>query len=445
VNRSRDLDSTLERLERFGVRLGLETTHRLLEGLGNPQLGYPVVLVAGTNGKGSTAALLESMARASGYRVGLHTSPHLESVEERIRVDGFGIAKGDLASLVARVVDTSDRQLGHAPTYFEALTAAAFEHFARVKVDLAVVEVGLGGRLDATNASEPILSLITEIGLEHQAFLGNSLAAIAGEKAGILRPGAPAVGWLEHPEARAVVRQRADSLGTDLTIGSEAASISSTGAFSLAGQELVVTTPKRSYRVALPLLGEFQQPNLALAVLAAERLADHGFRRLTPESIVQGVAGVRWPARLELARVSEESAVLLDVAHNPDGARVLRSFLESLARPYNLLYGTLDDKDVGSILPLLAELADQVVLTAPSSPRALEPTRFHSSVQSGSVVVVPKAKEALTRLLDCGGSLALVCGSVHLVGELRQELRRRFGVPYSAVDLVPSLPQASES
>ncbi|MEJ2085237.1 MAG: Mur ligase family protein [Acidobacteriota bacterium] len=238
MNRPRDLDSNLERLERFGVRLGLETTYSLLEGCGSPQLAYPVVLVAGTNGKGSTAALLESMARASGYRVGLYTSPHLESVEERIRVDGLGIARSDLADVVARTVDISDRLLGYPPTYFEALTAAAFDHFARVKVDLAVVEVGLGGRLDATNASEPVLSLVTEIGLEHQTFLGDSLAAIAREKAGILRPGAPAVGWLEHPEARAAVRQRADSIGADLTIGSETAAIAQTGAFSVNGQDL---------------------------------------------------------------------------------------------------------------------------------------------------------------------------------------------------------------
>ncbi|MEJ2085236.1 MAG: cyanophycin synthetase [Acidobacteriota bacterium] len=184
---------------------------------------------------------------------------------------------------------------------------------------------------------------------------------------------------------------------------------------------------------------------MALAVLAAEKLCDLGFSGFSPESIVQGAAEVRWPARLEFVRLTENSTVLLDVAHNPDGARVLGSFLERLAQPYTLLYGTLEDKDVGSILPALAQPADEVILTAPSSARALAPTSFQSLVHPGSAIVVPDAKEALTRLLERGDSLALICGSVHLVGELRQELRRRFGVPQPAVDLVTALPQASDS
>lgn len=434
MNRSRDLEATLERLERFGVRLGLETTRRLLEALGNPQLEYPCVLVAGTNGKGSTSALLASMAVASGYRTGLYTSPHLETLEERIRIDGVGIDRATLEPIVSRVVEAADRVLGHAPTYFEALTVAACDHFARSKVDLAVLEVGLGGRLDSTNACEPILSLITDIGLEHQVHLGNSLDAIAREKAGILRQGTPAVGWLAHREARRAIRDHAQSIGAELLVGSEVTAIDAVGDDgSLGGQTMVVSTPNRRYGITTPLAGDFQRANVALAVLAAEKLGAESFPRLSAEAIVRGAATVYWPGRMERVVVKQQSPVLLDAAHNPDAAGALRRQLDRMQSSYVLLFGSLNDKEVGSILPPLARRAARVVLTEPSSPRAYPAAELRPLIGGDSITIEPEARQALTNALQPGCDLTVICGSVYLVGELRRELRRRFGVPAPTV------------
>ena len=206
-------ESILARLEIFGVRLGLERSRQLLDRLGDPQLDMPVILVAGTNGKGSTSALLASILGAAGYRVGLYTSPHLETVEERIRINGAAIDRRRLACLLEEVVEAGRLETGSPPTYFEALTAAAFVEFRDGAVDVAVMEVGLGGRLDATNVAEPVLSLITSIALDHQHVLGSTLALIAREKAGILRAGGPALCWVEADEARDALFERAAEIG----------------------------------------------------------------------------------------------------------------------------------------------------------------------------------------------------------------------------------------
>lgn len=445
VSSSQDLDSILRRLERFGVRLGLETTRRLLEGLGDPQLRYPVVLVAGTNGKGSTAALLAAMSNAAGYRTGLYTSPHLETVEERIRVNGIGISRQHLEAVVSRVVESADRVLGHAPTYFEALTSAAFDYFAKQEVDLAVFEVGLGGRLDATNAAEPVLSLITQIGLEHQRFLGDTLTSIAREKAGILRGGIPAIAWLEHPETRKAVKEQAEAIGADLVFGPDMATVAVGRAMGFSGQELRIRTSKDSYGIETPLIGSYQRPNLALAVLASELLAKNGYPRLTAEAITKGAHDVRWPGRLEMVELAEGPSVLLDVAHNPDGALALRSFLDEQVQPYDLLFGALEDKEVSAVLPLLAESASRVILTAPNSPRALAPETLLSLIASPAVAVERHSEAALSRALGQEGQLLVICGSVYLVGEIRLELRRRFGRPAAAVDLVAAPSQLGGS
>lgn len=427
------------------MRLGLETTRRLLAGLGDPQQRYPVVLVAGTNGKGSTAALLASMISAAGYRTGLYTSPHLETVEERIRIDGLAISAEELESTVTRTVTTADRVLGHAPTYFEALTAAAFDHFAAREVDLAIFEVGMGGRLDATNVSEPILSLITQIGLEHQRYLGDTLASIAREKAGILRSGRPAICWLEDPETRKTVQKHAKSIGSDLVFGSDVARVTAEGPPGLQGQALTIHTPKGSYQIDTPLLGSYQRPNLALAVMASETLADCGFSRISARSIAQGAADFRWPGRLEFIELPQGTSILLDVAHNPDGARALRLFLDELQRPFSLLFGSLDDKDVAEVLPLLAEKARQIILTAPSSTRALSPEVMAPLISDQMTEVEALSDEALSMALALEDQLLVVCGSVYLVGEIRLELRRRFDLPVSAADLVAPSIQPSGS
>lgn len=420
----------LSRLETLGIRLGLETFGRLLEALGSPQLRYPTVLVAGSNGKGSTSALIAAMASAAGYRTALYTSPHLESVEERLRLDGRSVSSEVLAGLLEEVVRASESANGALPTYFEALTAAAFLWFAREKVDLAVVEVGLGGRLDATNLCDPLLSLITSISLEHQEHLGNTLAAIAREKAGTFRPSRPALVWIEDPEATASVRAVAEEKGTDLRFAPDLVTIREIDSDAWTGQRVRI----RNHELKLHLSGEHQARNLALAVLAAETLAGLGFPKLDGRAIAAGAEACRWPGRLERIDLPGGRRVLLDAAHNAEGAAVLAGFLGRLAGPVTLLFGALEDKDVSEMLGRLAPRAERIVLTTPASPRARRPEDL-AGLLSGrtGVEVEPDLSAALDQALESSGTL-VACGSIYLLGEVRRGLRERFGVPAPASD-----------
>ncbi|HEY7213501.1 MAG TPA: Mur ligase family protein, partial [Thermoanaerobaculia bacterium] len=247
-------DAILARLESLGIKLGLERVGTLLTALGEPQRRFPSVLIAGTNGKGSTAALTTAMARAAGYRTGLYTSPHLEKVEERLRIDGRMIASERFAAILADLVALAGRETGSLLTYFEAVTLAAFRWFAEERVDLAIVEVGLGGRLDATNLADPILSLITPIGFDHQEYLGDTLAAIAREKAGILRPDRPALAWVEEPEAAESLRTAAAEINADLVFANEEVEIEGIEFEGWTGQNVQLTTPVRRYDLHLALL-----------------------------------------------------------------------------------------------------------------------------------------------------------------------------------------------
>ena len=293
------LERILEELEHFGVKLGLERMRRVLAELGSPESELPTVLVAGTNGKGSTSAWLASIVSAAGYRSGLFTSPHLERVEERLRVDGRAISTERLELLVCRVIDASERAEGEVVTYFEAMTAAALALFRDESVDLAVMEVGLGGRLDATNVMLPMLSLVTQIAFDHQRQLGETLAEIAAEKAGILRPGRPALASTRQPEARAALERVAKELGSDLGFVSDQVRVEGRGELLGGGQEVVLSTARHHYRLESRLSGTHQVENLALAVLAAERLAVIGLPRIDRQAIEGGVASCRWPGRLE--------------------------------------------------------------------------------------------------------------------------------------------------
>jgi dihydrofolate synthase / folylpolyglutamate synthase len=380
--------------------------------------------VAGSNGKGSTSALLAAMAAAAGYRTGLYTSPHLESVEERLRIDGHDIPSGRLGDLLTRMIDVAERTTGTPPTYFEALTVAAFLWFAEEKVDLGVIEVGLGGRLDATNLCDPLLSLITSISLEHQEFLGDTLAAIAREKAGTFRPGRPALVWIEDPEPAATVRDVASGLGTDLRFAPDLVRFEGGGSEGWNGQRIRLSTPAHAYDLRIALLGEHQRRNLALAVLAAETLAAHGFERLDANAITSGAAACRWAGRLETFDLPGGRRLLLDAAHNAEGAAALAAFLAILGRPVDLLFGVLVDKAVPEMLALLAPHAKNLILTKPPNPRAKDPAEVAALLGNRpGVLVEPDPERALERLLTLGGEVAVVCGSIYLIGELRVRVR----------------------
>jgi dihydrofolate synthase/folylpolyglutamate synthase len=293
-----------------------------------------------------------------------------------------------------------------------------------------VVEVGLGGRLDATNLADPLLSLITPIGFDHREFLGDTLAAIAREKAGILRPGRPALVWIEDAEPAESVRQVAGELGADLRFASDEVRIEAVEPRGWEGQRIRLATPIREYGLEIPLLGDHQAKNLGLAVRAAEALAGLGFERLDAAAIAAGAAACRWPGRLEPVELPDGRRVLLDAAHNADGAAVLARFLDRLASPADLLFGVLADKDYGEMLPRLAARARRIVLTRPASPRAMDPADLLPLLAGReNVEVEPDPGRALDRALALHGEVLVACGSIYLVGEVRRGLRERFGVP----------------
>jgi dihydrofolate synthase/folylpolyglutamate synthase len=424
----------LGRLELFGINFGLERTARLLGALEDPQQGLPAILVAGTNGKGSVAATVESVVRAAGYRTGLYTSPHLEEVEERLRIEGTAVDGERLGARVLEAVAAAERVLDGPPTYFEALTAAALAELAAREVELAVLEVGLGGRLDATNLADPMLSLITPIALEHRAWLGDTPALIAREKAGIMRRGRPTIAWGGDPEADESLAAAAAEIGVALTFGYRLATLSEAEPLGWEGQRLTVTTPAARHRLTTPLLGAHQQTNVAHAVLAAEALATLGFGRIDPAAIARGVASLRWPGRLEpvpLPAGAGPRRVLLDAGHNPHAAAAIAAFFDSMAArgggPVDLLFGLLADKDAEAVLPLLTARCRRVTLTTPPHARARDPRDLLPLAPAATVQ--PDLSRALDEALAAAPDTLLVTGSFYLVGTTRRLLRARFGTP----------------
>jgi dihydrofolate synthase / folylpolyglutamate synthase len=398
--------------EHAGMRPGLERIETLLDALGNPEQRGTLVQVAGTNGKGSTAAMLAAILKAAGRRVGLYTSPHLVSFRERIRVDGEAIAEDDVADgfdAIATLVARIDA------TMFEATTALALDHFAREAVDVAVLEVGLGGRLDATTVGVPAVSVIARIDLDHQEVLGPTLAAIAREKSAIIRSGV-AVASAQAPEAAAVLIERAAATGVPLLLEGRDLSVQ-VRARDLSGQTLDLAGPGwRLQGVRIPLLGIFQPSNALLAAAAAHVL-DIG-----PEAIRAGLARARWPGRFEVLRYRDRQ-VVLDGAHNPAGARALAASLDEWfdGAAMTLIFGALRDKDAAGMLAPLVARARRVILTASSSPRAAAPDelRAHVPAGTGSVETVATPAEALARA-ECAPRTPILCvaGSLSLIGDV---------------------------
>ena len=374
----------LYELQRFGVKLGLENIRRLLTAVGDPHRRFPSILIGGTNGKGSTAVFLASILTTAGYRVGLYTSPHLLDFTERIRIDGEAIAHADVARLTdeLRSVVTdiflaphtshpAPRTVSH-PTFFEVTTALAFLHFARRKADFAVVEVGLGGRFDATNLLDPEVAVITNIALEHEDYLGKTLGAIASEKAGIIKEGARVVTATDAPEALAVIAEACHNRGATLFDVRATCDWKVTRS-DLSGQRFVVAQAgHQTEEFCIRLLGRHQVTN-AVTALAVARLLRTRADAISEPAIRDGLYRTRWPGRLHL--FPGHPLVILDGAHNPAGAKALRAFLEEqrFAGRLILVFGVLQDKDWIAMLQELGPLAKRVILTRPESERAADP------------------------------------------------------------------------
>lgn len=411
-----------------GVKFDLANIRKILDALGNPERAYPAAIVAGTNGKGSTSAMLASILAWSGHRTGLYTSPHLVRVNERIRVNGDEISDEEFAAAFSEVERTvaglvAQGALAQRPSFFEFLTAAAFLHFARWRVDFAVLEVGMGGRLDATNSAEPELAVITNVELDHIEFLGSTHAAIAAEKAGVIRPRKPVISGCAHPEAVEVIRRRSAELNAELLEMPAFARIENLRpergrwGFDLA------LNGDRLPNLTSPLRGRFQVENASAAVAAAWQLAGRGWK-IPPGAIVEGLAQANWPGRLEVC--GERPLTILDGAHNPAAARAVAEFVrqELEGRPLALVYASMRDKAIEEITDILFPLAREVYLTRTEQARAAPPEEIlaRTRVRPPTISIEPdpgKALEAARRSSPPDG-VVLAAGSLFLVGAIKR-------------------------
>lgn len=401
----------------------------LMEALGSPHQRFPSVLIAGTNGKGSTAATLASILRVAGYRVGLYTSPHLTRVNERVRINGQDISDADFAALYFRVDDCARRlvtegRLAWHPSFFETMTALAFLYFAERAVQIAVLEVGMGGRLDATNVVEPLVSVITDISLDHMEWLGPTITEIAREKAGILRQNGVLVTLPQHPEANQAIGEAAVALNVR---GVSAADYVPPPSEDGGEYDLFVLGSR--IEIASPLAGAHQRRNVALAIATAVELCNHHGYVITASQIADGIRATRWPGRLERFSHPGRPSVLMDVAHNPAGAWALRSALSHLTpEPGSMtaVFGCLKDKAYPEMAQILFPMFESVVLTEVPSPRTASLDELGKAAASTCVQVLTASspKEALDRAIarTPPDGVIVVTGSVYLVGDLRESL-----------------------
>jgi dihydrofolate synthase / folylpolyglutamate synthase len=448
-------------------KFDLEHMRVLLGALGHPEKTFASVLVAGTNGKGSTAATLASILLASGLKTGLYTSPHLMRINERIRTDGVEIGDNNFAGLHGEVDSVAERlvqqgRLPWHPSFFEMMTAIAFSYFGRERVDIAVLEVGMGGRLDATNVVDPLVSVITDISLDHQKYLGSTVSEIAREKVGIIRPGGVVVTLPQQPAANDVIGNTI--LGVDATGVSavpyvppvspgstdyraphtDSGRVRSWYPLEVMGKQILVESP---------LVGRHQLRNVALAIAAAEQVGKKGFTGITAESIERGIRETRWPGRFQVIEAWQGwPEIVLDVAHNPAGTWALRSALSEHYgdRPLIFVFGAMRDKAISEMAEILFPTAERVIVTQPGNPRSASPEEIqHAASRTGAEIeAIADVTAALKRARDCAGQRAhlaaapwaversaasgtsgsavvVVTGSIYLVGEAMQVLGQR--------------------
>ena len=408
----------------------------LTEALGHPERRFPSIIVAGTNGKGSTAATLSSILCASGYRTGRYTSPHLIRVNERIAVDDAPISDPEFAEIHSRIETTSEElmrtgQLDQHPSFFETLTAMAFEYFASSAVDIAVLEVGIGGRLDATNVADPLLSVITDISLDHMEWLGNTLAEITREKAGILRANGTLVTLPQLPEVNDALAERVQELNVRVVNAASFVPPVTPAAEGFLSEDN--GTPVNRYaiegldsriEVESHLAGRHQLRNVALAIASAVELKQSFGYGITPDDIAKGIAQTRWPGRFHVIAANPE--IVLDVAHNPAGAWALRSALSTRydGVPLTLVFGAMRDKAISEIAEILFPLADEVIATTVHSPRAATAEEIRRMTQHVGVPVhvEEELSDAIGVARRAGRTIAIT-GSVYLVGAALEQLQ----------------------
>jgi len=468
-------ETAIARMYALGHELSHTPSHKfdlahmrvLLAALEHPEQRFPGVLIAGTNGKGSTAATLASILQASDLRTGLYTSPHLVRINERIRISGKEISDDDFALLHDVVDRTAERlveegELPWHPSFFEMLTAMAFEYFAQRRVDIAVLEVGMGGRLDATNVIEPRVSIITDISLDHQKFLGNTVAEIAGEKAGIIRPGGVVVTLPQQPQANDVIGN------TILELGARGVSaVPYVPPVSPASAQYLVSNTQRKPLIAegakqdaedaeknisglghpvsryplqvmgkqilveTALLGRHQLRNVALAIAAAVELGNQGFA-ITTESIERGIRETQWPGRFQVIAATDVAPeYVFDAAHNPAGAWALRSTLSACYEDQALIFvfGAMRDKAIGEISEILFPLAERVITTRADNPRSAAPDEIRAAAARTSAEIegAPDVAAALDRARTLSGpkGVVVITGSIYIVGEAMRVLERQ--------------------
>lgn len=446
-------ETTVQQLYALGQELAGTPSHKfdlayvreMLAAMNHPERRFASVLIAGTNGKGSTAATLASILQAAGYRTGLYSSPHLVSINERIRVNGENIAEAEFSEIYGRVEQTAQALLRSGklpwhPSFFEMLTVMAFEYFASIGIEIAVLEVGMGGRLDATNVVDPLISVIADIALDHQKYLGNTIGEIAREKAGIIRANGVVVTLPQHPEANDVIGNAIlEKNARGVSAVKYVPPVSPGAATYLAGRTVPAIGRSRyplsvmgeEIDVDSPLAGRHQLRNLALAIATAEELGHFGFK-VTARQIEAGIRQTHWPGRFQVVPASPAThgrEVVLDVAHNPAGAWALRSTLsESFpGRELTMVFAAMRDKAVQEMAEILFPIAEAVVVTHVNNPRA---ATLDELVAAGERTGTPLHRaesptEAMVRAFELSGpgGVVVITGSIFLVGEAMAALQ----------------------
>jgi dihydrofolate synthase/folylpolyglutamate synthase len=418
-------------LEQIGIKFGLDNITGIVAALGHPERSFASVHVAGTNGKGSVTAIVDTALRAAGHRSARYTSPHLIDLTERFVIDGQPVQRAALAAVVADVRTAIDRLrdgggLDAHPTFFEVTTAVAFELFRRAAVEIAVFEVGLGGRLDATNVIHPLVTAITSIGLDHQQYLGQTLREIAVEKAGILKPGVPVIVGKMPAEAFAAIASIARDRGCPIVRAWDGVTMDDLRPAPDARRWMRLRTPRHDYgELELGLRGSHQVDNAVVAVRLLDAL---DARRIAapPAAIAEGLSQVQWPGRLDLRRLPDGREVLLDAAHNPDGAAALAAFLRTMdSGPPPLVFAAMRDKAVDRMLSELAPTVSAFVFTRASNPRSADPTQLADRARAIAPGLPVEVELSPARALTAAWRLApriVVAGSIFLIGDVLKEI-----------------------